>query len=146
MELLDDNFAQPAPYSSSKAPLSVRIAHFITDGLATAVLTYGALLIVVQVAPEQNVFEQGSLTLPLLYALTSSVYFFIGEYWSGRTFGKMLTHSNVTTPDGSAPSAKQIAIRTLIRLIPLYPLIFVLGLQWHDRWAGVQVNCTTDEA
>ncbi len=122
------------------------MAHFVTDALAGAVLTYGLLLVVVQVAPETAVFEKGSFTLPLLYSLTVGAYYFIAEYWGGRTLGKVLTRSTISALDGSAPSAKQIALRTLVRLFPLYPIFFAAGFQWHDRWAGVQVNCPLDEA
>lgn len=140
MNLLDDEYVSPHRHYRVPAPRGVRIANFVADGLATAVLTYGVLLLVSVAFPEARFFTKGSLTLPFLYLFTCGAYYFVGEFWSGKTLGKVLTRSMVVSVNGDAPQAKQIALRTLIRIIPLYPLFFVLGKRWHDTWARVEVK------
>lgn len=146
MQSLDEEFVRHADLPKRKAPRSVRVANFATDLLATAVLTYGVLLVMTQALPEVDIFAQGSIALPIAYLLTSAAYYFIDERWSGQTLGKLLTRSVVVTAHGSAPSTRQIAVRTLIRHIPLYPLFFAIGWRWHDEWSGVHVNSMNHEA
>lgn len=78
-------------------------------------------------------------TNPLVeYAFTYSIhflYFFILESTTGQTVGKMITKTKVIHENGGIPTNKDIALRSVCRLIPFEAFSF-LGSKdtgWHDR-------------
>lgn len=79
----------------------------------------------------------GSLILILLYP----TYYFFFEYKWQRTPGKFLTKSIVINEYGEKPDLRQIALRSLIRIVPFEPFS-CLGDEnrgWHDRWSDTWV-------
>ena len=76
------------------------------------------------------------------------LYYFICEYYMGRTVGKFFSKTKVVTLDGEKPSAKTILIRTLCRFIPFDSIscLFTkvdengnMTLFWHDTLSITRV-------
>ncbi len=70
------------------------------------------------------------------------LYYFIMEWTTGQTVGKMITKSKVVTSDTQEkPSASIIFIRTLCRLIPVdfFSYLFIpIGI--HDRLSKTELK------
>jgi uncharacterized RDD family membrane protein YckC len=68
------------------------------------------------------------------------LYYFLFETGFQRTPAKFITRTKVVMQDGSKPSNRSIALRTLVRLVPF--LVFSMssdGTWWHDRWTDTRV-------
>ncbi len=138
MDLLDIPFSdnrKPQP----EAPNTVRLANYVVDQLAVAVLSYLVMLFFAVNGKGDGFFAEGSVQLPLTLLVVSAVYYTISEYSSGKTLGKLLTGSMVQNEDGSAPRLAQCALRALLRMIPFYPLFFLFGARLHDRLSNTLV-------
>jgi len=62
-------------------------------------------------------------------------YYFLMEYFLGKTVGKMITRTQVVNSDGAKISIRQTFTRTLWRYAPFAPIIPLLGVDakvWHD--------------
>jgi len=69
-------------------------------------------------------------------------YYIYMENSRGQTLGKMLTGTKVVTNEGEQPELSMIALRTLIRIIPIEWISFFLAddnTGWHDRWTQTRV-------
>ncbi len=70
------------------------------------------------------------------------LYYFIMEWTTGQTVGKMITKSKVVTSDTQEkPSTSSIFIRTLCRLIPVdfFSYLFIpIGI--HDRLSKTELK------
>jgi uncharacterized RDD family membrane protein YckC len=64
----------------------------------------------------------------LLFLALQLAYFFGFEASTGQTLGKRVFHVRVTTLSGAAPSARQVAWRTVLRLVDSLPLLYASGL------------------
>jgi len=80
---------------------------------------------------------------PILYAVVAPIfigYYFILEFLTQKTLGKVITKTKVVSITGSKATAAQIFIRTICRCIPfeyLSYLISTAGL--HDRLSATRV-------
>ena len=69
------------------------------------------------------------------------LYFFLFEFLTQRTLGKLITGTKVVMADGTKPDLKAIFIRSVSRIVPFDAFSF-LGdppIGWHDRWADTVV-------
>ncbi|HEV3282754.1 MAG TPA: RDD family protein [Solirubrobacteraceae bacterium] len=55
-------------------------------------------------------------------------YFFALEARSGQTVGKRVFHVRVATLGGASPTARQIAVRNVLRIFDALPLLYASGL------------------
>lgn len=62
-----------------------------------------------------------------LYLVAVLVYYFAFEAATGQTLGKRLLGLRVVHCDGTRPSARAIAARTLLRLVDWLPLLYLAG-------------------
>lgn len=70
------------------------------------------------------------------------LYYFGFEAAFGITLAKLITGTRVVSDRGGPPTAAQILVRTLVRLIPLEPFSFLgspLCIGWHDSWSHTRV-------
>jgi len=138
MDLLD------APFNGNQKPMPeaqnpIRLANYVVDQLAIAVLTYLVILLLVVNRKDAGLYETGSLQLPLILLIVSITYYTISEFSSGKTLGKLFTGSVVRSEDGTPPRLAQCTLRAIIRMIPFYPLFFLFGVRLHDRLSNTQV-------
>lgn len=123
----------------TKVSVNTRLMNFIVDVIVTS-LAGGFILFLL--SPDTS--KQPPLGLNLMVTGTVQfLYYWAFESALGRTPGKFITGTKVVMEDGSEPRAGAIAIRTLVRFIPLEPLsYFQYGKEdvwWHDMWSKTRV-------
>jgi uncharacterized RDD family membrane protein YckC len=118
-----------------------RFGHFIIDLICFQIVTYIISYLFELVINLTNSVVSVSLTLALIssivYLLIYPALYFLCEYKWQRTPGKFLTKTIVIDEYGNKPELRQLALRSLIRLVPFEPFS-CLGDNsngWHDRWA-----------
>ena len=63
----------------------------------------------------------------VLYVLFAFAYYGLSEHAYGRTPGKAILSVRVLAEDGTPASGRQVAIRTVLRLIDGLPLFYLAG-------------------
>ncbi|MFD2891485.1 RDD family protein [Flavobacterium chuncheonense] len=123
-----------------------RFGHFFVDSIFFQVLIIsfqfliGFFSLILDGIGISTIYIQyyGSLFLLLGYPL---MYFICEFYWQ-QTPGKFLTGNVVIDEYGNKPNLKQIAARSIFRLIP-FDALSCLGddysYGWHDRWSQTYV-------
>ena len=112
----------------------IRLFNFLIDSLIFFVLVtlFSVLL--------NNVLAQEDLKYILIFIYY--LYYFIMEWTSGQTVGKMITKTTVVASDThKKPTAFSILIRTLCRLIPFdfFSYLFIpVGI--HDRLSKTELK------
>lgn len=76
--------------------------------------------------------EDGSDLLAIYFFVLYFGYFFLFEFFLGKTPGKYLTKTVVANNIGMKPTAKQLVFRNLCRLIPFDNFSFLFGSGMHD--------------
>jgi len=68
-------------------------------------------------------------------------YYLTCEFFFGRTVAKLITRTRVVSSDGGKSTLKQIAIRTVVRLVPfeIFSFFGTYPVGWHDKWSGTRV-------
>ena len=69
-----------------------------------------------------------SATRAWIFLALEFTYFFVCELRSGRTIGKRIFHVRVTTASGAPETARQIALRNVLRLVDALPFLYASGL------------------
>ena len=112
----------------------IRLYNFLIDSLVFFVL----VIIFTMLLNEYVAQEDLKYMMILVYYL----YYFIMEWTTGQTVGKMITKSKVVTSDTQEkPSASRIFVRTLCRLIPIdfFSYLFIpIGI--HDRLSKTELK------
>ncbi|HEY4150012.1 MAG TPA: RDD family protein [Chitinophagaceae bacterium] len=120
------------------ADKTVRFANNIIDIVVFVVLFMLHVLVIESVfktAPDPD-----SPLLDVYYLMLLFGYYFIFEYFFGKTPGKFLTKTKVVDVNGEWPGGKKLLIRTLCRFIPFDNFSFLFGtFGWHDRFSGTMV-------
>lgn len=92
-----------------------------------------------------SVFEEDNRVVNYLFGfLVSMMYYTFLEFTTGRTVGKYITKTRVTTINGDIPGFGTILLRSLCRLIPFEALSFFGADQsgWHDKLSKTTVIAT----
>lgn len=147
------NFLQDVEQELNLEPASkgARFANYIIDVLAIYALAfvigiiYGAILLSGATSMDGTELDEssvGTATL-LIYLVTFSVvigYFTIMEATTnGRTIGKFVTGTQALQKDGSRITWQKALVRTLVRMVPLEPLVALFSEPWHDSWTNTVV-------
>jgi uncharacterized RDD family membrane protein YckC len=104
------------PQRAVRARLNAIILDLILLGLLARVV------LAVVGAPSQ------SATVILLFLALQFAYFFGCEVRHGQTIGKRIFHVRVATLEGTPPNARQVAWRTILRIVDSLPLFYASGL------------------
>lgn len=135
-------------YQPPKARAALRFIHFLIDAVTVVVLHYAVLILALVYYDNTGETHKISswllwLLKPLSLGITYVVYILVIELLTrGRSLGKLATGYQVRNMEYEAPSAGQLFVRNLLRLVPLEPLsiFFEKDRQmWHDRWSKTQV-------
>jgi uncharacterized RDD family membrane protein YckC len=131
----------PRAYGSDRTTLrtpegvgfDVTIAGLGSRALAAIVDAIIQFVLVFTVASASTANERegnvGSAIVAVLLFTTIFGYFFICEAgFRGRTVGKKLTGLRVINDRGAPASARQIAVRNLVRIVDFLPMIYVIGI------------------
>ena len=66
-------------------------------------------------------------------------YYFVNEYFFARTPAKWITKTKVALKNPQAQKVIALAIRTLVRLMPLDIISYLFTKNgFHDRWSNTQ--------
>jgi uncharacterized RDD family membrane protein YckC len=123
-----------------------RFGHFVIDFIAFQVLGLSIqyiLLIINLYADFDSVFGLSVAFVSSLGGLLLYPFmYFICEYYWQQTPGKFLTQTVVIDEYANKPDFRQIALRSLIRVVPFEPFScwgddYSYG--WHDKWADTFV-------
>jgi uncharacterized RDD family membrane protein YckC len=81
----------------------------------------------------------------ILSVFIYSIYFTLQEFLlNGRTFGKLITGTNVVMVTGEKPSFWTYFVRSLCRMIPFEIFSFFGETGWHDSISKTRVVKTSD--
>lgn len=113
---------------------------FLFDSTVIILLWQGVTkALMTQFAYSQDGFWVVALfvALPVVYFL----YYFLSEYWFGKTFGKLIARTQVTSVDGMTPTPGQLVRRTFVRMVPIDILSFLVAYPagWHDVMSSTRV-------
>lgn len=115
---------------SFDAEVGDRLLHYVIDVISiNAILSFGFLF----------GWLSENWTSTLIALSFSLIYYFVAEFYFGRTVGKLFTKCEVVNLNDGKASFGQILLRSILRFIPLEPLSFVFGGNWHDRWSHTKV-------
>jgi uncharacterized RDD family membrane protein YckC len=129
---LDDITLEQNPVTKN-----IRFVNNIIDIIVIYALAFatGYILGTVGLAEYLNTAISQIIFLGLMF-----LYYFLMEKTTGRTIGKFVTRTKVVSTDGNTPTTKQIAQRSLARLVPFEAFSFLGGdTGWHDRWTDTSV-------
>ncbi len=115
----------------------VRIANFIFDSILIIIIWALSLNIIVFFINDiywlTNYYD-------LIFYLIYFFYYFLFEIFIYRTPGKMLTKTSVKTFNNQQPTFKMIAIRSVLRIVPIDQLSFLFGaIGLHDELSKTTV-------
>ncbi|MCD4781259.1 MAG: RDD family protein [Candidatus Omnitrophica bacterium] len=84
------------------------------------------------------------LFLFCVFGVCFIVYYYVFETWFQKTPSKYLTRTKICHLGEGPPTAKQVWIRSLLRLLPFEPLVVKSqddfnSTWWHDRWSNIKV-------
>jgi uncharacterized RDD family membrane protein YckC len=88
----------------------------------------------------REVSQMGSGFFMIYFFTVWFGYYYLTEYYVGKTPAKYITNTLVVDANGDIPTSRAIAIRTLCRLIPFDNLSFVFASNgWHDSLSETRV-------
>jgi uncharacterized RDD family membrane protein YckC len=127
-----------------------RFGHFIIDLICFEIVIYIVKYLIDISAALTNSVPVVSLTLGLISSISTlllypTLYLYC-EYGWQKTPGKYLTKTVVINEYGDKPNFRQLALRSLIRIVPFEPFS-CLGDNsngWHDRWSTTFVVKETE--
>jgi len=120
------------------ADKGARFGNYFIDVLVFVALFMLHVLVIGSVfntAPDPH-----SPLLDIYYIMLLFGYYFLCEYFFGKTPGKFLTKTRVVDMNGEWPGGKKLLVRTLCRFIPFDNFSFLFGaVGWHDSISGTMV-------
>lgn len=116
----------------------VRFGNYLID------VALFVMLVILHVVAVEAIFgtspDPESPLLTVYYMMLLFGYYFLFEYFFGKTPAKFLTRTRVVDMNGEWPGGKKLLIRTLCRFIPFDNFSFLFGtVGWHDRLSGTMV-------
>ena len=123
------------------ASKSIRFLNFIIDVVAIRVIRAFIYFLLAFLSSNTDFNSFSKVQNFLIFTFLMFVYYFIFEICTSRTLGKYFTNTIVVKEDGSKPNIGDIALRSLVRLIPIEYLTFLRGrkLGWHDDFSKTYV-------
>jgi len=116
----------------------IRAGNFIIDILVLAVIIVLAAYLISLVYPQ--IVDSNSPAFDVLASTMFFLYYFLLEFFTGKTIGKMLTKTVVVDKKGNKPKILNLIARSLIRLIPIEGFSFIFGpTGLHDLISGTRV-------
>jgi uncharacterized RDD family membrane protein YckC len=122
------------------APGFIRFVNYMLDCIFLALVA--CLLISIfmpELMPKSIEDVSNGMFISFLYPL-QFVYYFVAEFFFGKTLAKFFTRTYVTTEFNEKPGFTAIFFRTFCRYIPFEYISFLgNGIGWHDRLSKTYV-------
>lgn len=117
-----------------------RVARFLNHIADSVVFMLLIMIVSIPMNLLNLVSEEGSPWLGLLTILVYVFYFTLSEHYTGKTIGKILTHTKVIGRQGEKPSFQRILLRSVCRLIPFDNICVLFDKNgWHDSFSKTLV-------
>jgi len=116
-----------------------RFSNFVIDIIAINLLTilFFILLSSFYEIKDPNTFQYA---VWFVFTISFALYYLLMEYLIGQTIGKLVTNTKVLKVNGQKPNIGDIALRTLLRLVPLEGLTFLFaGTGFHDNYSKTKL-------
>lgn len=124
--------------SKTKRLFNLLLDYAVVITLSTVILT--PLMMLEEAGELTGVTEWVDSPLgTVAFMLIFAVYYVILEFLCGRSFGKLVTGTQVLTISGQRPSFVKVVGRSCARLMPFEAMSFLGQNGWHDAWSGTQV-------
>ncbi len=117
-----------------------RMVNFVVD-----TMIWLALYLLVAALLDQYVFHFSSYLINYIYSISLGLilylgYYFILEYYFGRTVGKFISRTKVITHKKPNKRIHPILTRTLLRLVPIDIFSFLFTRNgFHDQFSKTSV-------
>ncbi len=124
---------------------AARFGHYLIDRICLYLFSwlFGLLLgVVLALTRQLSTFDPSEFyyyDVILYWVILRPGFYFLFEYSMQATPGKGLLKRVVIDEYGNKPSAKQIFIRTVSRMVPFESLSCLDTLGWHDKWSKTYV-------
>ncbi|GEP91680.1 Uncharacterized membrane protein YckC, RDD family [Chitinophaga terrae (ex Kim and Jung 2007)] len=123
-----------------------RLANYLIDLLGFYVFLFSFWTVIVSLSSTMMEFavylEENRLLDRLISLVMYGLYMGVLEMlMKGRSFGKFITGTAVTTEEGTVPSAQTLFLRGIARSVP-FEVLSALGnpsYPWHDKWTQTLV-------
>ncbi|WP_282124727.1 RDD family protein [Algibacter mikhailovii] len=139
-EQATEKIEQKQKVDSNVVSSGIRFLHYIIDFIIAYLLILVIFIILgLFINPTSNSFISGLLTLITILG-TFLAYYAVMEIKFQKTIGKFITKTKVVKIDGNKPTASEIIIRTICRLIPFDGISYLFvknGL--HDYLSKTKV-------
>ncbi|PWU03169.1 MAG: RDD family protein [Bacteroidetes bacterium] len=138
----DTDFYQTIKTGPVPVSVGIRFLTFLIDSVFLQIVNILLRLYFLESPSDENGPNGGPnlLVSSILYIIILCVYYFLCEWATGRTIGKIITGTKVVDASGEKPGLGTIVVRTLCRCVPFEPLSFFAGVRgWHDRWSDTYV-------
>lgn len=123
----ESNAHQYSEYAAEYAYARMeRFGEYFIDGIAISVMN-------ATIAGIFYIYLSNYVLYCILILAIYGYYFLFENYGNGKTIGKEILHTRVVNLDGSKPTVKAIAIRTLCRFIPFEIFSFLWGGKWKEN-------------
>ena len=117
----------------------IRAGNFIIDIIVLAIIIVVAVYLISHVYPQ--IVDSSSPAFDVLASTIFFLYYFLLEFFTGKTIGKMLTKTVVVDRYGNKPKMLNLIARSLVRLVPVEGISFILGpIGLHDLISGTRVT------
>jgi lipoprotein-releasing system ATP-binding protein len=125
-----------------------RLVNFVIDTAIVFGIWFGIWTILQPMLPLQRwAYEPDNYkiitTVLGSYVLIHTIYYFLFEYLTSRTLGKLLTGTKTILTTGKKPTATAVLVRTLSRLIPFEHLTFKVRELTPEAEARLDKNYKT---
>ena len=115
-----------------------RLGNFIIDTIIICIIIIPVIVLIAFIYPD--IYNPSSPAFEMLASFVFFSYYFLLEFFLGKTVGKMLTKTFVVDRNGNKPKLLNIVVRSLVRLIPIEGISFLFGtLGFHDLISGTRV-------
>jgi uncharacterized RDD family membrane protein YckC len=122
--------------SLSLADKGARLYNYAVDMVVISVIMFFAFFFIMM-----GFNPEGNLIYYMVCFLAYYGYYFLFEWSTGKTLGKLLTNTKVTDVDGNPPTWMQILTRTFFRLPFIDGISLLLRSETgiHDALSGTRV-------
>ena len=106
------------------ASFGQRVIHFVVDTILIALLF--SIIMSIRYGENVSTFDPYNIPPELNYVMLGCLfsYYFVTEYFLGKSIGKLLTKSKVVPLEGEKPNPISILIRSLLRITGI---IYIVG-------------------
>ena len=120
---------------TQKVPKKVRLINLVIDLVSISLIMEITFRL-------EYTFDYPTVFKAIRLFLVMGGYYFLLEYFTGQTVGKLITGTKVVGIKGSKPPFHKLLVRTACRYVPIDLVLPLMGADvpiWHDSKSGTKV-------